>query len=200
MKALILVDIQNDFCPGGKLAVSQGDEILPLVNELITSDKYNVIVATKDWHLSTHLSFAINNPGKKEYDMATLGNQPQVMWPSHCVQNSAGADFHPKLNTQKIDKIFTKGANKDVDSYSGFYDNDKISSTGLGEWLKEKGIKEVDIVGLALDYCVKATAEDANKLGFKTTVIKDATRAVNINPQDGEDAVKSLKAQGIEVK
>lgn len=182
MKALILVDIQNDFCFGGSLAVPEAEQILPLVNK-IQKANYDLIVATKDFHPANHSSFKSNNPNG--------------IWPDHCVQGSQGAEFHPKLNTQAIDQVFVKGTNPEVDSYSGFFDNDHKSSTGLGEYLKDQGITEVDVVGLALDYCVKATAIDAHNLGFKTSVIVDATKAVNLRSDDGEKAKAELVNLGV---
>lgn len=195
--ALILVDIQNDFCPGGNLAVKGGDDIIPLVNKIM--DKYDIIVATQDWHPKSHKSFASNNEGKQIGELSTLNGLQQVMWPDHCIQNTEGAKIHKDLDMSKTIKIFQKGTNPEIDSYSGFFDNDKKSSTGMSEWLKEQGVDSVHIVGLALDYCVKATAEDAKRLGFKTSVIIEATRAVNISPDDGEKAIKSLKELGVAI-
>lgn len=195
-KALIIVDVQNDFCPGGALAVKHGDEVVAVINGL--QKNYDLVVATKDWHPLNHKSFASNNNAPVG-ELRTLNGRPQVMWPNHCVQGTEGAEFHPELNTLKIEKIFTKGENPEVDSYSGFFDNDKKSSTGLGEYLREKKVTEVDVVGLALDYCVKATALDAKNLGFKTRVILDATRAVNLHPEDTNKAVLELTEKGIEV-
>lgn len=198
-KALVIVDIQNDFCPGGALAVKDGDKIISKVNELIKSGKYDVIVATQDFHPDTHKSFAKNNAGKNVFEMGSLGGMDQVMWPAHCVQGTEGAEFHKDLDMTKVDKVFPKGQNPEIDSYSGFFDNDKRSATGMGEYLKNKNIQQVDVVGLALDYCVKATAIDAKGLGFDTTVIVDATRAVNMNPTDGDQAVKELREKGVKI-
>lgn len=197
MKALILVDIQNDFCPGGNLAVKDGDKIIPLVNQLQKQKDYDLIIATQDFHPKNHKSFASNNSGKSVGDLVELNGQVQVMWPDHCVQGSIGAEFHKDLDMNKIVKIFKKGTNPEVDSYSGFFDNDHKSSTGLGEYLKSKNILMVDVVGLALDYCVKATAMDANNLGFITTVIVPATRAVNLNVDDDLKAIAELKKSGV---
>lgn len=197
MKALILVDIQKDFCSGGALAVPQGELIIPIVNEL--QKDFNLIVATQDFHPSNHKSFASNNPGAKIGTLGSLNGLPQVMWPNHCVQGTDGVDFHPELNMSKVSKIFPKGTNPEVDSYSGFFDNDQKSSTGMGEWLKKQNVTEVVVVGLALDYCVKATAIDAHKLGFKTSVLVQATKAVNLSPDDGDKAIAELKQLGVEV-
>lgn len=203
-KALIVVDVQKDFCQNGALAVPAGDEVVPVINDLMESKEYDLVVATLDWHPLNHKSFASNNEidGKAVPvgSMGELGGMPQVMWPNHCVMNTDGAKTHKDLHTEKVHRFFTKGSNKDIDSYSGFFDNDKKSSTGLGEWLKQKGITEVDVVGLALDYCVMATAVDAKTLGFKTNVIENATRAVNLSPDDGAKALVTLKEKGIEIK
>jgi len=197
MKVLIQVDIQNDFCKGGNLAVPEGELIIAQVNQM--QKEYEIIVATQDFHPKNHKSFASNNPGKNIGDLGELNGQVQVMWPDHCVQNTFGSEFHPMLDMSKVSKVFTKGVNVEVDSYSGFFDNDKKSSTGLGEWLKEKGVREVHIVGLALDYCVKATALDSAGLGFKTKVFISATKAVNLNPDDGSKAVEEMKSKGVEI-
>lgn len=198
-KALVVVDAQRDFCANGKLAVKDGDEVIDPINKLMLSGKYDLIVATLDWHPQDHKSFASNN-NKPVGSMGELNGQPQVMWPDHCVQNSQGAMFHSQLKVELIDHIIKKGTNPEVDSYSGFFDNDQKSATGLGDFLKTMKIEEVDVVGLALDYCVKFTAEDAKRLGFKTNVIVDATRAVNLSPKDGENAIKDLKKQNIGIK
>ena len=197
--ALIIVDIQKDFCPGGALAVSQGDEIVKTINELQLKN-YDLIITTQDFHPKNHKSFASNNQGKKIGELGELNGQAQVMWPDHCVQGTEGVGFHPELNLTKVNKNFTKGSNPGVDSYSGFFDNDKKSSTGLGEYLKENNISKVDVVGLALDYCVKATALDAKNLGFDTSVILDATKAVNLSPDDGEKAIAELQQVGVKIK
>lgn len=183
-KVLIIVDVQNDFCPGGALAVPSGDEVIAKINQL-QDQNYDFIIATQDWHPANHSSF--------------LSNSEKGIWPNHCVQGTFGAEFHKKLNTSKINRVFTKGTNPEVDSYSGFLDNDKLSSTGLGEYLREQGVESVDVVGLALDYCVKATALDAKSQGFNTQVILNATRAVNLSPEDGVKAVEELKNKGVKV-
>lgn len=195
-KALIIVDVQNDFCPGGALAVAQGDEVVDKINQL--QKNYDLVVATKDWHPLNHKSFASNNNAAIG-ELKNLNGISQVMWPDHCVQGTFGAELHEKLHTWKIEKVFTKGENLEVDSYSGFFDNDKKTATGLGDFLKEQNITDVDVVGLALDYCVKATALDSKELGFNTRVILDATKAVNLNPEDGTKAVLELIANGVEV-
>lgn len=197
MRALILVDIQNDFCPGGALAVSEGDRIVPIVNRLMKA--YDLVVATQDWHPPTHGSFASNHPGKQPGDMHELAGAPQVMWPDHCVQATPGAEFHPDLDMKPVEAIFRKGTDPAIDSYSGFYDNGHAKSTGLAGYLKDKDVTEVAVVGLATDYCVKFTALDALAAGFGVTLIEDAARGVNLSPGDVEKAVAELKAAGVRV-
>jgi nicotinamidase/pyrazinamidase len=197
MKALIIVDIQNDFLPGGALAVDQGDEIIPIVNRLIPN--FDLVIATQDWHPADHGSFASNHSGKKPGDSIVLHGLPQILWPDHCIQNSPGAEFNPKLRTDLITKIFRKGTDKTVDSYSGFFDNGKKLDTGLNDYLKNVKVTQVFIVGLATDYCVKFTAIDAVESGFETTVIADATRAVNLQKGDYEKALDEMRTKGVRV-
>jgi nicotinamidase/pyrazinamidase len=199
MKALILVDIQNDFLPGGSLAVNEGNKIIPYVNQLISKFQ-GLVVTTQDFHPSNHKSFAANNPGKQIGELGELHGQVQVMWPNHCVQGTTGAEFSAELDLSKVTKNFPKGTNPEVDSYSGFFDNDHKSATGLGAYLKTQGVTEVVVVGLALDYCVKATAIDAANLGFKTSVILEATKAVNLNPGDDQKAIQELLRAGVLVQ
>ncbi|MEN2284402.1 bifunctional nicotinamidase/pyrazinamidase [Algoriphagus sp. SE2] len=188
--ALIIVDVQNDFLPGGSLAVQNGDEVIPIINKL--QEQFQFIVATQDFHPADHGSFAANHPGKKIGDFVTLGGLSQILWPVHCVQGTFGAEFHKDLNRHNWKAIFQKGKNPEVDSYSGFFDNARKESTGLADYLKKEGIKKVYITGLALDYCVKFTALDAHSLGFETYLIFDACRAVNIDPMDGNFAIEEM--------
>jgi nicotinamidase/pyrazinamidase len=197
MKALIVVDIQNDFLPGGALAVSQGDKIIPIVNRLMP--KFKLVIATQDWHPANHGSFASNHPGKKPGEMIDLFDLNQILWPGHCVQNSYGASFSADLDTGSITCIFQKGTDPQVDSYSGFYDNGKKKDTGLNEFLKDLHVDEVYVVGLATDYCVKYTAMDAAELGFRTYVISDATKAVNLHKDDSETALREMREKGISI-
>jgi nicotinamidase/pyrazinamidase len=197
MKALIITDIQNDFCPGGALAIREGDSIVPLVNQL--QKRFDLVVATRDWHPAGHGSFAANHPDKKVGEVADLNGLPQILWPVHCVENTSGADFHPRLDRQRIDRVFHKGTDPDIDSYSAFFDNGHRKATGLGEYLKEQGIDEVYLCGLATDYCVKFTALDAVELGFKTYVIEDACRGVNLKPGDVERAIEEMRVKGVEI-
>lgn len=195
--ALILVDIQNDFCPGGSLAVNDGDKIISIVNKL--ENKFNLIIATQDWHPDDHISFAVNNPGKKVGDLIDINGEKQVLWPVHCTQNSKGAEFVESLDKSKITKVFKKGTDKMIDSYSGFFDNDHKKSTGLGEYLKSENVENVYIVGLATDYCVKYTTLDALSLGFKTNLVLDACRGVNLNPDDVKKALEEMKNAGANI-
>jgi len=197
MKALLVVDIQNDFCPGGLLAVKDGDKIIPLVNELMKN--YRVVIATQDWHPQNHKSFASNNKGKNPGELINLNGIQQILWPDHCVQRSRGAKFHDKLDLAFITKIFRKGANPEVDSYSAFLENDQKTSTGLAAYLKEIKVNEVHLCGLATDYCVKFSALDSVKAGFKTKVYKDAVRGVELNEGDIEHAFEEMKNAGVEI-
>lgn len=197
MRALILVDIQNDFCPGGALAVQEGDRIVPLVNRL--APRFDLVVATQDWHPAGHGSFASSHPGAAPGTLGELAGLPQVFWPDHCVQGSPGAAFHPELDLRPVEAIFRKGTDPAIDSYSGFFDNGHRKSTGLAGYLKEKGVDEVTVVGLATDYCVKFTALDAAKQGFRTTVVEDACRGVELQPGDVAKAFEEMRAAGVRV-
>ena len=198
MNALIVVDVQNDFLPGGALAVRDGDQIISVINRLMSS--FDLVVATKDWHPPNHQSFASNHPGKKIGEVIDLHGIQQILWPDHCVQGSPGADFADELDTTKIHKTIYKGTDESIDSYSGFFDNGKKLETGLAGYLKMKGVQDISIVGLATDYCVKFTAIDAHELGFPTTIIKDAIKAVNINSDDERDALDLMQRSGIMIK
>lgn len=197
MKALILVDIQNDFVPGGALAVPEGDRIIPLVNRL--QKDFDLVVATRDWHPTNHGSFASNHTGTKPGDVVELNGLQQILWPDHCIQNTKGSEFVSTLDTSRIAKVFYKGTDPDIDSYSTFFDNAQRKSTGLENFLKGKGIKEVYIAGLATDYCVKYSTLDAIRLGFETTVILDACRGVNLQPDDSDKAVEEMKQAGVKI-
>lgn len=178
MKALIIIDVQNDFLPGGALAVADGDAIIPIVNNL--QSKFDLVVATQDWHPLNHKSFASNHIDKHPFDEILLNGLPQVLWPNHCVQGTTGANFSKDLNTDKISAIVRKGMDLEVDSYSGFFDNNKQTSTGLLGLLRDKKVKDVYVCGLAADYCVYFTAKDAVAHGFNTFFIEDATKAISI--------------------
>lgn len=193
--ALLLVDVQHDFLPGGALAVPQGDEILPIIASL--QPMFDVIVATQDWHPAHHGSFAANHPGTQPGQLIDLEGLSQILWPVHCVQGTSGADFPTTLDQSRWKAVFQKGKNPLVDSYSGFFDNARRGDTGLAAFLKSKGIARVFVCGLALDYCVKFTALDAQSLGFETYVLTDATRAVNLHSEDGKLTLEALRAAGI---
>jgi nicotinamidase/pyrazinamidase len=195
MKSLILVDVQNDFLPGGALAVANGDEIIPVVNRL--QSVFPLVVATQDWHPANHGSFATNHSGKKPFEQIELNGLPQTLWPVHCVQGTKGAELATGLNRKRISRVFQKGTDPGVDSYSGFFDNGHRHATGLGEWLRGRGITEVYICGLATDYCVKFTALDAVGAGFKTHLIEEASRGVNLRPDDVKDAIAEMKRAGV---
>jgi nicotinamidase/pyrazinamidase len=194
MKALLIVDVQNDFTPGGALAVNEGDQIIPIINKI--QGKFDLIVATQDWHPENHGSFAANHTDKKVGEFIQLNGVMQILWPVHCVQESAGAEFHKDLNTSQVAKVFQKGTNPLVDSYSGFFDNNKNGDTGLSDYLKSEGVREIYVCGLAADYCVKFTVLDGIDEGFKTYLIQDATRAVNVKEGDFEKALEEMEDHG----
>ncbi|MEM7105874.1 MAG: bifunctional nicotinamidase/pyrazinamidase [Bacteroidota bacterium] len=197
MKALIIVDVQLDFCPGGALAVKEGDQVVPVANSIM--DHFDLIIATKDWHPANHKSFAAMHLWRKPGQVIELNGLQQVLWPIHCVQDSFGSEFHKDLQIEKIDKIFYKGTDPEIDSYSGFFDNGKRKSTGLSDFLQKKGVNEVFILGLATDYCVKFTALDAKEEGFDTFVFIEGCRAVNLNEGDAQKAVKEMEATGVKI-
>ena len=197
MKALLLVDLQNDFLPGGSLAVPRGDEVIPVANLL--QMVFDRVVATQDWHPAEHGSFAAQYPGKEPGEIVELGGQSQVLWPVHCVQGSPGAELAPGLERPKIEKVFFKGIDPEVDSYSAFFDNAAARSTGLGEYLWESGVREVYIMGLATDYCVKFSALDAVRLGFATFVVEDGCRGVELSAGDSERAFEAMQEAGITI-
>lgn len=194
MRALVLVDLQYDFCPGGALAVAHGDETLAVANRLLPF--FSTVVATQDWHPADHESFARQHPGRQPGEVIELNGAPQVLWPPHCVQGTRGAELHAALPRARITEVFPKGTDRTIDSYSGFFDNGHRKSTGMGDWLRAKGISQLYVLGLATDYCVKATVIDARELGFETWVIEDGCRAVELAPGDGERAFAAMRAAG----
>jgi len=196
-RALILVDIQNDFMPTGSLPVAHGDEVVPVANRMQRC--FELIVATQDWHPPDHGSFASNHEGRKPGEMSTLGGLPQVLWPDHCVQGSPGAEFHRDLDRTRVAPVFRKGVDADIDSYSGFFDNGHRRSTGLGEYLRDQRVTDVYILGLATDYCVKYSALDALTFGFTTHVIEDGCRGVELNAGDVQAALDEMRAAGVKV-
>jgi nicotinamidase/pyrazinamidase len=197
MKALLLVDLQNDFLPGGALAVAEGDQVVPVANRL--ARVFDLVVATQDWHPANHGSFAANHPGKSPGEMIELDGLPQVLWPVHCVQNTPGAEFSPELETSHITHVARKGTEPHIDSYSGFFDNGKLKATGLDRWLRERGVNELYIAGLATDYCVKFTALDARQLGYRVHLVVDGCRGVELKPGDVERALAELRAAGVDL-
>lgn len=192
MKALIIVDVQNDFLEGGSLAVPDGNETIPIINSL--QKDFDLVVATQDWHPYNHKSFAAEHPGKKEFEIIDLNGFSQVLWPVHCVQGSFGSEFHKELEMNSVEAVFRKGMNRETDSYSGFYDNGKRKNTGLFGYLKDRNVSEVFVCGLAADYCVYYTAGDALDLGFQTTILTNATRPVS--PENWKIIREEFKAKG----
>jgi len=192
--ALIVVDVQNDFCPGGRLAVQKGDEVVPLVNEL--AKRFENVVLTQDWHPSGHSSFATSHPGTKPFDSIKLAYGEQVLWPDHCLQGSDGAALHKDLAVCHAQLVVRKGWRKEVDSYSAFLEADRKSRTGLEGYLEERGIKSVFVCGLATDFCVAWTALDARKLGFDSMVVEDACRAIDMQGSL-EAAREKMKNAGV---
>lgn len=197
MNALILVDIQNDFVPGGALPVPEGDVIVPICNRL--AGAFELVVATQDWHPANHGSFAASHAGRKVGEVIDLNGLPQILWPVHCVQHTPGAAFVPGLDTSRVERAFQKGTDPAIDSYSGFFDNGHRKATGLGEYLKQRGVTDVYVCGLATDYCVKFTALDAKSLGFNTSLIQDASRGVNVHPGDVDAAIEEMRRAGVRI-
>ncbi len=177
--ALVVIDVQNDFCPGGALAVAGGDEIVAGVNAAMGS--YDAVILTQDWHPTGHSSFASSHPGAEPMSMTDMPYGPQVLWPDHCVQGTSGASFHPELNADRAELVIRKGFNPAIDSYSAFFENDQETPTGLEGYLNTRGITELTLVGLATDFCVNYSAVDGARLGFKTTVNTELCRAIDLD-------------------
>ena len=192
--ALIVIDVQNDFCPGGALEVPQGDEILRGINALMS--EFDAVVLTQDWHPAGHSSFASSHEGNSPYEVVTMPYGPQVLWPDHCIQGSIGAQFHPDLQTDRADLIIRKGYSPDIDSYSAFFENDHRTPTGLEGYLRTRGIERLTMVGLALDFCVNFSAVDAAKLGFKVDVREDLWRAIDLDGSLAK-AREGMRAAGV---
>ncbi len=178
-EALIVIDVQNDFCPGGALAVTGGDEIIARINALMA--EFSCVVLTQDWHPANHASFAANHPGAAPFSLTRMPYGPQVLWPTHCVQGTKGAEFHPNLRTDPAQLVIRKGFRAGIDSYSAFFENDKTTATGLHGYLQDRGARKLTLVGLATDYCVAYSALDAAKLGYQVTVLEGACRAIDLN-------------------
>ena len=176
---LLVIDVQNDFCPGGNLAVPGGHEVVPMINRLAKSFAH--VVLTQDWHPEGHSSFASQHPGMGPFQTTTMAYGPQTLWPDHCIQGTPGAAFHKDLDIPHAELVIRKGFRRGIDSYSAFFENDKVTPTGLGGYLKERGFQKIVCVGLAFDYCVRFSAEDARKLGFDTEVIEAACRSIDLN-------------------
>jgi nicotinamidase/pyrazinamidase len=193
-EALIVIDVQNDFCPGGALAVSGGDEIIRRINALMGD--FATVVLTQDWHPASHASFAANHPGAAPFSLTEMPYGPQVLWPTHCVQGTAGADFHADLLTDPAQLVIRKGFRPGIDSYSAFFENDKVTPTGLDGYLRSRSVTSVTLVGLATDYCVAYSALDAARLGFRVTVLEGATRAIDLNGSLA-DAQAQMRAAGV---
>lgn len=196
-EALIVVDLQNDFCPGGALPVADGDAIVPLVNRLLA--QADVRILTQDWHPPQHGSFAANHPAARPFDRGMVGGVEQILWPVHCVQGAAGAAFHPDLDTDRAELILRKGVSGELDSYSAFFENDRVTPTGLDGYLRSRGVDAVAVVGLALDVCVAATAIDAARLGYRVRVIEPACRAID---RDGSlaAALAAMNGAGVTIE
>ncbi len=192
--ALIVVDIQNDFLPGGALAVPSGDEIIPVINKLMK--QFPIVIATQDWHPKDHKSFAVNHPDKKPGDKILLEGLEQILWQSHCVQNTYGAELSKHLDKSRITYTVKKGTDPNIDSYSAFFDNARKKSTGLDDLLKSNNVNDVYVVGLATDYCVKYTVLDAMSLGYKTHLITAGCKGININPNDVDKAINQMRQLG----
>ena len=195
MKALVIIDVQNDFLINGSLEVPDGNDVIEPINEIIKN--YALVVATKDWHPLDHVSFASNHLGRKIGDVVKVNNLDQILWPEHCVQESRGSDFPTTLNIKAINKIIYKGTNSQIDSYSGFHDNGKIRSTGLSEYLKVNNVRSIDYVGLVTEYCVKFTVLDSIEEGFKTRVILNGIKG--INSEESNKALNEMKSKGIDL-
>ena len=195
-EALLIIDVQNDFCPGGALAVSEGDAVVPEINRL--QDAFETVILTQDWHPADHKSFADNHPGATPFSTVEMPYGPQVLWPAHCVQGTEGAAFHRDLRTDRADLVIRKGFRAAIDSYSAFFENDRETVTGLAGYLRERGIDRLTMTGLATDFCVRFSAVDAAKLGFEVTLVEAACRAIDL---DGSlaAAMEEMRAHGVEI-
>ncbi len=194
--ALLVIDVQNDFCPGGSLEVAQGDAVVAVINPLI--DRFNTVVITQDWHPAGHQSFASQHDGATPFSTTQMPYGEQTLWPDHCIQGSAGAEFHSRLNVDAGSIIIRKGMRASVDSYSAFFENDKSTTTGLSGYLRESGIERVFCCGLAYDFCVRFSAEDARRQGFETVVIEDACRAIDMDGS-AQTARAAMRSAGIDL-
>lgn len=194
-KALILVDLQNDFCRGGSLYVPDGDAVMPIANQI--QDKFDCIIVTKDWHPANHMSFASNHPNKTVGEVVTVHGVQQVLWPDHCIQHTKGSQLHPALKLHQIDHIVHKGTQPTIDSYSAFFDNEHLRETDLAEYLNKKNLKDIYIMGLATDYCVKYSCLDAIQLGFNVRIILEGCRGVELHAGDVARSIQEMQAAGV---
>jgi nicotinamidase/pyrazinamidase len=194
-RVLLIIDVQNDFCPGGSLAVEEGDAVVPVINAIMPL--FRRVVATQDWHPQDHVSFASHHHGRTPLDLVDAGGIQQVLWPDHCVQASRGAELHPRLESGRIGLVLRKGLQRDLDSYSAFFENDRRTDTGLRFYLKGLGIREVYLCGLATDYCVLASAVDAHRLGFHVTLVVDASRGVDYPKGSVQEALATMEKAGV---
>lgn len=194
---LLVIDVQNDFCPGGVLEVKEGDRVVPVINRIM--DEFSIVAATQDWHPQNHISFASNHRGMSAFDSVSINGINQVLWPDHCVQGTGGAGFHPGLDQRYFDIILRKGTAPELDSYSAFFENDKTVSTGLEYYLKGLGTEAVYVCGLATDFCVFYSVMDSVKIGFETTLIIDAARGVDFPEGSVEKAVSNMRSAGVNV-
>ena len=194
-RVLLVIDVQNDFCPGGSLAVEEGDQVVPVINRLMPL--FDRVVATQDWHPKDHVSFASSHPGRKVLDVVDADGIEQVLWPDHCIQGTRGAELAPRLEVGGIELVLRKGFHRGLDSYSAFFENDHATDTGLRYYLSGLGAREIFVCGLATDYCVRASALDARGLGFEVTVVQDACRGVDFPTGSVEKALSEMRAAGI---
>ena len=191
---LLIIDVQNDFCPGGALAVTDGDAVVPVINRV--AERFDHIALTQDWHPPGHSSFATSHPGANPFDSVAMPYGQQTLWPDHCRQGTAGAAFHPKLEIDRAELIIRKGFRPEIDSYSAFFENDRRTPTGLAGYLRDRGLRRVFVAGLATDYCVLNTVRDALKEGFEVVLLADAIRAVDVHPGDGARAEADMRDAG----
>jgi len=197
MKALLIIDMQKDFMPGGALPTKEGNLLVPIINNLMK--KFPLVVTSKDWHPKDHISFASNHPGKEIGDVIDVGDIKQVLWPIHCVQNSEGAQFVSGLDPIDEEHIFYKGVDPKIDSYSAFFDNAHLRSTGLEDFLKKNAVQEIVVVGVATDYCVLYSVLDALELGFSVMLVADGCHAINLHPDDEKKALEKMKKEGAKI-
>ena len=197
MNALLLIDLQNDFLPTGPLPVPEGDRVIPIANRLMP--RFQHVIASQDWHPANHGSFAANHPGKKPGDLITLAGLPQILWPTHCVQNTPGAELAPTLDRARISHLLQKGTDPQIDSYSAFFDNGHLKATALHDYLRTQNITHLYLLGLATDYCVKFSAKDARQLGYQVHLVSDACRGVNLRPNDVAAALEEMKSAGVQI-